>query len=614
MKKYVYTIIWLVFGVHYALAQFHVNENELLDEVIVTNKLLSDFSTGQKRLQLKDSVLQQNPSNLSDLLSFNTSIHFNQNGYGMVSSPSFRGTTAQQTAVVWNGININSQLNGQGDFNALLNPTMQQIVIKPGGGSVIFGTSAIGGSIHLESKMKFNSASKHIFQNNFGSFNTLDTQYQWQQSSNQWSFNFGIQRNTSDNDFPIANTDQNNINGKFNTNSLGFDSAYRLDDKNQFKLYSWWLVSNRNLSVIRPSDTKSAFSNQDVRLLLEWEYKNERLRSTTKLGFLNENFEFTQNIDRPNETTGNAADTYLLRYHVQYEHNNWVLSSLIDANTAAASGDDLGENNRNAFALALLAKYKLNKKWIIEASFRQEASNWYNSPILYSLGSDYRFSDLYSMKLHTSKNFRIPTFNDLFWGDTGEISLLPEIAYQVEWGHHFAWKSVHFSATGFYNHIDDMIRWIPNENLIWRPENTDKVRTYGAELDADFAKKWDQNTFNFKLNYAYTVSENRETGFQLRYVPFHKTTSSVAFTHKKWTADTHFVYVGKMFTRSNNAVNATLDAYALHHLGLRYHLAIKEVPINIGVRVFNLWNATFQGIENRPMPGRYFQFQFSITI
>jgi len=595
-------------------AQVNLNAIQKLDEVVITNKLLTDFSTGQKLLKLNDSVLQHNPANLTDLLNFNTGIHFNQNGYGMVSSPAFRGTTAQQTAVVWNGININSQFNGQGDFNTLLNPTMQQINIQPGGGSVIYGTSAIGGSIHLESKLKFNNATQHFLQTNYGSFNTLDTRYQLQHAVKKWSFNFGVQRNTSDNDFPIQQSDRNNINGKFNNNSIGLDIAHQLNPKHQLKMYSWLFLGNRNLSVIRPSDTKSAYENQDLRSLLEWEYKHQKWRSTLKMGYLNEEFVFIENTTREDDFTSNLAETFLTQYNLQFKNEKWVFTGLIDANTAKASGDDLQEDRRDVAAFAFLAKHKINSKLTLQASLRQEVSNLYNSPILYSLGADYHISKQYEMKFHTSRNFRIPTFNDLFWGSTTSSGLLPETSYQVEWGHHISLNNFHFSATGFYNHIDDMIRWIPNENAVWQPENVDKVRTYGAEIETGYAYKWQAHQLKWNANYAYTVSENRETGFQLRYVPFHKITSALAYSWKRWAADTQIIHVGEVFTRSNNAAEATISAYTLQHFGFRYQLLSKSPKINIGARVYNLWDTEFEGVENRPMPGRYFQFQFSLIL
>ena len=63
----------------------------------------------------------------------------------MVSSASFRGTNAQQTAVVWNGININSQLTGQTDFNTLIPGNYGDVVVRSGGGSVQYGVAQLGG-------------------------------------------------------------------------------------------------------------------------------------------------------------------------------------------------------------------------------------------------------------------------------------------------------------------------------------------------------------------------------------------------------------------------------------------------------------------------------------
>jgi iron complex outermembrane receptor protein len=64
----------------------------------------------------------------------------------MVSSPSFRGHT-QQTAVIWNGININSQLLGQTDFNTI--NTRFQFDCRCWRKAPFMGQTAIGGSIHL---------------------------------------------------------------------------------------------------------------------------------------------------------------------------------------------------------------------------------------------------------------------------------------------------------------------------------------------------------------------------------------------------------------------------------------------------------------------------------
>jgi len=126
-----------------------------LDSVYLTDSKLKEYSTGRDVLTLSDSILRQNRPLLTNTLNFNTPIYFKENGLGMVSSPSFRGTTASQTAVLWNGININSQFNGQLDFNTINTGAYNEISVRGGGGSVVYGTGAIGGSVHLNTTLSF---------------------------------------------------------------------------------------------------------------------------------------------------------------------------------------------------------------------------------------------------------------------------------------------------------------------------------------------------------------------------------------------------------------------------------------------------------------------------
>src|SRR5690606_18079838 len=99
-----------------------------------------------------------------------TTIYFKENGYGMVSSPAFRGTTAQQTGVLWNGIKVNSALLGQTDFNSTSFKEYDNIVVKPGGGSILNGSGVIGGTIHLTTTPTFNKAIENKIHLNYGGF------------------------------------------------------------------------------------------------------------------------------------------------------------------------------------------------------------------------------------------------------------------------------------------------------------------------------------------------------------------------------------------------------------------------------------------------------------
>ncbi len=140
------------------MCQFILAQNDSitsLKEVIVSDANLKKYSTSQSVLKLNDSVINKNEALLTDLLNFNSTIYFKEYGRGMLSTVAFRGTTSSQTAVIWNGININSQMNGSTDFNTISSSDYNSVSVKAGGGSVIYGSGAVGGTVHLNNDLAF---------------------------------------------------------------------------------------------------------------------------------------------------------------------------------------------------------------------------------------------------------------------------------------------------------------------------------------------------------------------------------------------------------------------------------------------------------------------------
>jgi len=189
----------------------------------------------------------------------------------MVSSPSFRGTTAQQTAVVWNGININSQLNGQTDFNTITTRDFNAIAVRAGGGSSIYGSSAIGGSIHLNNTINFKEHFSNSLRLNYGSFNTFGGNYKLDVSNGKFSAQVSISRNSSDNDYEYVDSNDKNLNGQYYTTSINAAVGYKIDENNFLKLYSQVFDGERHFSLIFPSEIPTKYQDQNTRNLLEWD-------------------------------------------------------------------------------------------------------------------------------------------------------------------------------------------------------------------------------------------------------------------------------------------------------------------------------------------------------
>ena len=134
---------------------------------------------------------------------------------------------------------------------------------------------------------------------------------------------------------------------------------------------------------------------------------------------------------------------------------------------------------------------------------------------------------------------------------------------------------------------------------------------YGFEVDSTKTVKaynlaiGPVQTNNLALNasYAYTVSENVETGEQLIYVPYHKFNSNVSYSYKKIAATYQFLFNGAVTTPSQKY--RLVKEYWVSNLGVYYDLGTKYT-CKIGLQALNLFNQNYQSISQHYMPGRNF--------
>ncbi len=610
MKRLIFLtfLIGLTFSVN---AQTALDSLQLLDEVILKSDIaLNRFSNTQKTEQLSDTLLSRSASSLTDVLNYNSTIYFKENGLGMVSSASFRGTTAQQTAVVWNGININSQFTGQTDFNTINIRNFDDVTIRSGGGSVLYGSGAIGGSVHLNNQLQFNEGFKNSLLLRYGSFNTWDGSFKSGFSNSKLALNFEVSRANSSNDFQFVDSEKTNLNGQYYNQSFSGNLAYKLNAKNTLKFYSYTFDGERHFSKIVASETPTKYQDFNTRNLLEWVGLYNGFTSRLKLAYITEDYKYFQNIEKPSKA-GAKAKIIVGKYDLALKvSKSLLLNSVIDVTKTSAVGSDIDADNRTVTSFNLLLKHNLASKLLYEASVRKEVTDTYKTPLLFHVGVNYNPFDFYTLAISGSRNYRMPTFNDLYWEGSGKTELKPEDSYQVEMSHTLEFKNVSFSATGFYNDITDMIRWIPAGSN-WKPTNTDHVKTYGLEAQLELKHQIQHHHFSLGGSYGYTISENQETEKQLIYVPKHKTTGSFNYHFKRLSAYYQLLYVGEVFILSDNNPKYILDAYTVSNVGAEYALGTTN-QYAIGFQIKNLFNEDYQSVANRYMPGINYNFYINL--
>jgi len=580
-----------------------------LEEVVISDTQLRDFSNTQSVQKLSDTIIARNPASLTSLLQYNTVIYFKENGLGMVSSPSFRGTTAQQTAVIWNGININSQLNGQTDFNTLNTRDFNSISVRAGGGSVIYGSSAIGGSIHLNNELDFNDKFTNEVRTDYGSYNTLGINYNVKAASKRISADVSLSRNSSDNDYDYEGYKLKNDNGQFYNTSINAAFAVKLNDQNILRLYSYAFDGQRRFSRTLAAPSKSMYEDTNTRNLLEWTGTYNRFISRLKVAYLEENYKYFENFANYNFTYGQVK-TFISRYDATYDFTPQIkLNAIVDYTQNKGKGSDIIQKKRDIGSAGLLFKHSVSNRFQYEAGVRKEITDAYQSPVLFSAGANIGIATFYNIKLNASRNFRIPTFNDLYWQGSGNPNLNPESSYQAEVGNVFNYKDITINVTGYYIKLQDMLRWTPGAGGIWRPENVGKVATYGLESVLNWQRKFGSSQVTVSGTYAYTVSREDGSSDQLIYVPLHKATASVAYGYKGFSGYYRHLFTGEVFITSDN--QSKLDGYNVSGIGAKYTFPILS-GFSFGVQVNNLYNQEYLNVAVRPMPGRNYNMYLNL--
>ena len=604
MKSSIYYTLFLAL-INWTTSLAQLDSVNQLDEVVLSDVRLIRNSDANLVRVLQDSALEENRPFLTSLLRFNTPIFLRENGPGMVASASFRGTTASQTAVVWNGININSQFNGQTDFNTLLTTNYDNVAIRSGGGSMLYGSGAIGGSIHLNNRLNFNRGFQNRLRLSYGSYDTFLGSYTTSFSKNNFSVQLNLSRYSSDNDFRYPGTDRRNLNGDFEHSGLNLALAYRISPSHILKFYTNYFNGIRGLSGSLTVASNSKYENQDSRNLLEWKFKYGDLSSETRLAYLDETFRYFENREKSSYSFGRAK-TGILKHELVYELvSDMKISSFADLHFTQGEGTNLGDRSRTMGSVGLLFEHRLGQTQY-QISGRKQFTSLYSSPFLFSLSAAHQFTSWYGARFNISRNYRIPTFNDLFWYSGGNQELQPEKALQVELGQELRLNDLELGVTLFVLKVNDLLRWVPGQGGLWKPQNTDQVRNYGLELVGEWKRQIAGLGLHLSSTYAYVKTEDLVLDKALIYTPRHKATAALALARGSLSSYYQLLYTGRVFTSSDNAY--FLEAYTVSNLGLEYDFL--EIG-SIGAEVSNLFNIYYENMPSRPMPGR--SFHVSLT-
>jgi iron complex outermembrane receptor protein len=263
-------------------------------------------------------------SNLSQLLIQQNGVFVKAYGPGNIASLSIRGSTAQQTAVVWNGININNPMLGQADISLLPVGFFNTMSVQKGALSGYWGSGAMAGVLNLQSSpQQINGVTIQA-----------STSYSSLQNSVQWaSVNFSdgklfsstkLLGDFSQNKYQYyKNSDTNLVkqtqqHAQINQLALLQDFIYNVKTNQQLGLHVWLQNVDRQMpNTISALQQDAKQTDKTFRTMLDWKVNEKKITFTTKLAFFNEALIYNNLTDAI--YTNSNFKTFALDADLQYK-------------------------------------------------------------------------------------------------------------------------------------------------------------------------------------------------------------------------------------------------------------------------------------------------------
>ena len=623
MLRFIFVILLIEVSVASAYAQ--TDSTTHLHEVMVYGIPLTRFTPGSK----VQSIQQDFGETLTDALGRNSPLYFKTYGNGQLATVSFRGTSASHTAVMWNGINVNSPTLGQTDFSLWPVFLMEEVSLQYGAGSALYGTDAIGGSVLINQALpSFNKKPRFEYRQEMGSFGQWLSGAKAVYGNDKLEFRTKAYYRFLENDFPYTSP-------KVGTEKKQNDASvenYGFDQQVHWKISDSKLLSVQGQYVYNFREVQPAVTNNNSGdVLLD---KNTRVsvsyHQDMRYGNLFGTIAYVLNDELYNRQSRTRSDqiTGLLQYDIMLKaKTNFRVGGNWTKYFTTSDGFDgkIREDRYDAFASV---RHAITSFWTTSINLRQSFYARHTAPFAPSWGNQFNVlkNKRSSVAIRTlmARSYRVPTLNDRYWSPGGNPDLKSETGFSAEAGMDFIHKTqrheIKFEGTYHRQWIDEWIIWLPNTSGLYSPSNLTKVNVRGVETSLNYTYQHSELKLSAGASYAFTRSINKKglnefddttPGKQLPYVPLHSGHAFVKAIQRTWTIGVQLDYTGMRYTSLDNLAYQALPAYALLSASVGKEFDLSWSRLSLGLNANNLLGTYYENIENHAMPGRNYMLNLT---
>jgi len=550
-------------------------------------------------------------------------------GPGSLKLISNRGLGPQRSVILIDGIALTSPQNGMFDIGTLPIMDNQEYIVQKGGFSTIAGSGAIGGLINIH--LPFRNIDNHaLLHSSIGSFGerSLKGSYQWGNSTSHYFFHSDYL--SYDGSFPFQfqpagfkETIEMNRQNAHSSSLHVFARAALSDtlDKHSFSAFTMFRQTKRGVpgAVLsgKIEDAQAVFSENESLTAFHYTLNSTnlpRLHSscTIKKGVMTFNDPFAKFAGKSGIQSTFLNSEYISTTSFEYEILNEILmQSSFQCGYTSLSGEmlqpDAGNNPSRrfaAFSTTASYQYELFKcESGIRADFFSGDIGNANSAFV---SAGYILSDNFLIKSKISKDFRAPSFNELYYLNYGTSQLKPEHSINIEAG--LAYRSLGRSVDLDIYSIDltNQIFAIPISPLQWSARNIGQ--THSSGLECTFQDNISISNLHVRAAYSYRkVVDNSADSFtkdkQLPYTPKHQASSSISYHLPSYFFGLSINYTGSRYSLPDNNSDSELTDFFLLSVFAEKQIILFDITTIVRLDIRNVLNTRYEMIDNYPLPG-----------
>lgn len=580
---------------------------------------LNSYSPGQTIVSIDSVTLQQYKfQNMANLLSQQVPVFVKSYGLNNIATLNFRGASAAQSQVYWNGVPISNAALGIADVSLLPVQLMNKVNVVYGSSSAMWGSGNVGGALLVENDLPaFADSGSSFTQSVSGvaaSFGHYQAGIKSSLATKRFVMSLDLFGQSASNNFSYEDNDgairhMNNVQLQSGVGML--QAGYKINERQAITARGWYQQYYREI----PRALFEAFSvknqrDESLRTLLEWKRRGNTTNTYVKTSYIRDIvwYEDTSvNIASKNFTNQLYAEAGI--DHRFNEHHKLLLFAPVHISwiDRVVQGDRY-EQNRYALAAAYLYTAfadRLN----ISVNGRAEAIN--NLQVLLpGVNASYDATSWLQLRANVQRTFRMPTLNELYYNPGGNPDLKPEKGWNEDAGYTVSLKkrfSVLHSLSVYNRVIDDWIIWLGG--AIWTPHNIAKVHSRGLQTENRFSYKLKEVAFHLGVNASYTLATTMQSylpgdgsiGKQIPYTPLYNGQGNLGITWKKLYINYNHTYTGLRYITVDESF--LLPYYTQGNLQLMYALNLGDNRLQLTAQCNNIWNEGYQVVNARPMPG-----------